>query len=285
MHLLRLNLLKTGEVMDILTTIQNIYPQLSSKEKHIAGYVLNKANQIQNMNISVLAAAVGVSAGTITRFCKRINCDSFAEFKIKLSSAGKPSKSSDSDLLNQVYDFYSTVVQRSNSLIDKNMLTDIVNAIQQAKRIYIYGVGSSGLTASEFMLRLLRMGFNVQSISDPHLMLINSSILSKDDLIIAISISGETAELVNAVKIAKQNGSKIIAMTCFGESSLACVSDTCVIVAGTMFVNKELFVNAQFSVVYIIDLLTTLFLEDDIYKDKMQITVETITKQSNLKSK
>lgn len=270
--------------MDILTTIQNIYPQLSLKEKQIASYVLNKANQIQNMNISLLASTVGVSAGTVTRFCKRIHCDSFAEFKIKLSSVSTPVQKKNADLLSQVYDFYNTVIERSNSLINKETLVAVVNEIRKAKRIYIYGVGSSGLTATEFNLRLLRMGFNVQSITDSHLMLINSSIVSKDDLIIAISISGETSEVVNAVTIAKQNGSKIISMTCFGESSLASVSDKCVIVASTMSVNKELFVNSQFSVVYIMDLLTTLFLEDDSNQNKMQITIETITKQSHLKN-
>ncbi len=57
--------------MDILSSIQKKYNTFTDKERSIADYILKEGNNIRNMNISVLAATVGVSDGTITRFCKK----------------------------------------------------------------------------------------------------------------------------------------------------------------------------------------------------------------------
>lgn len=270
--------------MDILTSIQKEYQTFTDKERSIADYILQEGDNIRNMNISVLAATVGVSDGTITRFCKKVGSKSFAELKIQLGSAGAGNKIAHSnDLVNQVYDFYKTVIENSNKMMDMKALEDLADQIVQAGNIYVFGVGSSGLTADETMLRLSRMGFHVQSVTDSHLMLIYSSILGPGDLIIAVSISGETSEVVNAVRVAKQNGATAICFTSFTNSTIAQCADFCFPVVNPLFVDQERFVNSQLSALYVIDLLCLILLKDDARTEKMNITVETIVKQSHLK--
>lgn len=270
--------------MDILSSIQKKYSTFTDKERSIADYILKEGNNIRNMNISVLAATVGVSDGTITRFCKKVGQKSFAELKIQLGSAGAGNKIPHSDdLVSQVYDFYKTVIEHSNQMIDRKALEYLADQIAAAGNIYIFGVGSSGLTACETMLRLSRMGFHVQSVTDSHLMVIYSSILGPGDLVIAISISGETAEVINAVRAAKQNGAKIIGLTSFTDSTIAQCADFCFPVVNPLFVDQERFVNSQLSTLYTIDLLCLILLKDEARKKKMNITVETIVKQSHLK--
>ncbi|WP_343750574.1 MurR/RpiR family transcriptional regulator, partial [Clostridium cadaveris] len=131
-------------------------------------------------------------------------------------------------------------------------------------------------TASEFALRLLRMGFNVSSITDSHMMIINSSILSKEDLIVGISLSGETNEVVQSLRIGKANGATSVAMTSFENSSIAMYSDMNFILYNSGFIDKERFVNSQFSAMYVVDLICSVLLRDKELKDKMQLTVDTI---------
>ena len=270
--------------MDILSSIQKKYNTLTDKERSIADYILKEGNNIRNINISVLAATVGVSDGTITRFCKKVGGKSFAELKIQLGSAGAGNKIAHSnDLVTQEYEFYKTVIEHSNQMIDKKALEYLVNQIATAGNIYIFGVGSSGLTACETMFRLSRMGFHVQSVTDSHLMIIYSSILGPGDLVIAISISGETVDVVNAVKAAKQNGAKIICLTSFTDSTIAQCADFCFPVVNPLFVDQERFINSQLSALYTIDLLCLILLKDEERKKKMNITVETIIKKSHLK--
>lgn len=270
--------------MNILSEIHAKYNSFTQKEQLIADYILTQGQHIQNMNISVLAATVGVSDGTITRFCRKIQCASFADLKIGISRAASVDLQEDEDgALAQVYNFYKAVIEHSNQLMDRAALLQLADEVRSSSNLYIYGVGNSGLTATELMLRLLRMGFHVQAITDPHLMLINSSILTAKDRILAISISGETADLVNAVRVARQNGCPITALTSFPESSLALQSDFCFPIINTDLVSRSRFMNSQFSVIYVIDLLCSMLLREEDYRSKMDITVDTIIKQSHIK--
>ncbi len=265
--------------------IQQQYLGFSNKEKTIADYILKEGTQLRNINISVLAKRIGVSDGTITRFCKKIGCSTFTDFKIRLGSLqSKQLQNNNSDPLTHVYDFYREVIERTNKMMNRDALEYIANEIQKARFVYIYGIGSSGLSADEFMLRLMRMGFQGQSITDSHQMIINSSIVSPEDLVIVFSASGETSEVVNAATIARKNGCSVLCVTSFSDSSLAQNSDYSFTVPNSVLIDKEQFFNSQFPFMYMIDLLTTIFLEDKEIKEKIGITVETIIEQSRVKN-
>lgn len=271
--------------MDIITVIQQHYLLFSNKEKKIADYVLVEGKRLENINISVLAKRIGVSDGTITRFCKKINCATFTDFKIRLGALqNEQQKEESSDPLTHVYDFYRQIIERTNKMMNREALEHIVNEIQKARFIYIYGIGSSGLSANEFMLRLMRMGFQGQSITDSHSMIINSSVVSQMDLVIAFSASGETLEVVNAAAIARKNGCRVLCITSFNNSSLARNTDYSFTVPNSVLIDREQFFNSQFPFMYVIDLLTTIFLENEAIKKKIGITVETIIEQSRVRN-
>ena len=263
--------------MDILCEIQKKYNNLSDKEKLIADYIMKYGENFKNIGITELAKEIGTSGSTITRFAKKIGCDSFVEMKIMLNS----NKSEDivqeeSEIFDYTYKYYSEVIKRSKSLINKELILKVVDEIKKANNIHIYGVGSSGLTGKEMMQRLLRMGFNVHCISDSHMMIINSSIVKKDDLVIGISISGKTHEVIQSLRKAKENGAKIISITSFEESEMATYSDMILTVYNPKFIDKNKFVNSQFSTMYLLDLISMVLLKDQELNEKMNITIEAI---------
>ena len=234
--------------MNIICEIQQKYNNFSDKEKAIADYILNQPDMIKNINITELAKIIGTSGATITRFSKKIGCDSFVEMKMKINLSSNDSDPIDSDdIFSSVYSHYNEVIERTNSIIDKSAIFNIVEEIKKANKIYLYGVGSSGLTATEMMQRLIRMGFNIHCISDSHMMIINSSIASSEDLVIGLSISGETKEVVNALKVSKRNGAKTACITSFDESSITVYSDIILKVYNTRFIGRHKFINSQFS--------------------------------------
>nr|WP_317359868.1 MurR/RpiR family transcriptional regulator [uncultured Tyzzerella sp.] len=264
--------------MNILEIIQLKYLEFSLKEQKIADYILENATSIENMNITIFAKNCNVSTATVTRFCQKINCQSFANLKINLSSINIASSSisTKNDLLYKVHSFYKDIINMTKNIVNIEDLKILYDKIKNAKRIYIYGLGSSGLTGTEFMLRLIRMGFHCQSITDSHLMLINSSILNENDLVIALSCSGETLDVINAVKLAKKNKCFVASITSFPTSTLSLNSDFFIIVPNPNLLTKNSFINTQFSAIYIIDVLTTIFLEEEEMRKKMNITINTI---------
>lgn len=265
--------------MDVLCEIQKRYSSFSDKEKSIANYILQQSENINNINITELAKITGTSGATITRFCKKIECDSFMDMKIKLSSLKKNDEDIEEEgILSDVYSYYNKVIERTKHSISYDQILQVVKEIKKANKIYIYGVGSSGLTATEMMQRLLRMGFNVSSITDSHMMIINSSIVSKEDLVIGISISGTTEEVINSLRISKSNGCKIVSITGFEESLITKLGDINLIVYNTLFVDNKRFINTQFATMYIIDLISIVLLEEEELSNKMNRTIEAITK-------
>lgn len=266
--------------MNTLELIQLKYLEFSSKEQKIADYILANAQYIENMNITVFAKNCNVSTATVTRFCQKIDLQSFANLKISLGAINLSHYMEENKKtpLNRVHSFYKDIIASTNSIVKLEDLKILYNKIKSAKRIYIYGVGSSGLTGTEFMLRLIRMGFHCQAITDSHLMVINSSILNENDLVIALSSSGETKDVVTACEIAKKNKCFVTSITSFPTSSLAKSSDFFVIVPNSNLLIKNAFINTQFSIIYIIDVLTTIFLEEDEKREKMNITINTILK-------
>jgi DNA-binding MurR/RpiR family transcriptional regulator len=263
--------------MNLLIEIQNKYNIFTEKEKSIANLILSKSNEIENTNIVELAKITETSPSTITRFSKKIGCESFIDMKIKLSRLNrKKEESSDDDVFFDIYVYYSEIVERTKELIDKKLIYKIVDLIRNSKKIYIYGIGSSGLSAIEMMHRLLRMGFSVHGISDSHMMIINSSIVSEKDLVIGISVSGETKEVVNALEISKKNGAKTVAVTTFKNSSITKCADIVLPVYNTYFVDKTKFINSQFSTVYLLDLICNVLLRDKKLNNNYQTTIDAI---------
>ena len=106
-----------------------------------------------------------------------------------------------------------------------------INAIKSSKRIFNIGQGRSALIAENFAIRLLQLGFSVSVVSE-HALDIAPPVGGNGDLVIAISGSGETEEVLTYCKVAKKKGAKIAVITSFKDSSLAKIADYVVIVKG-----------------------------------------------------
>ena len=265
--------------MDIFQEIQNRYLEFSEKEKKIATYLLQNSDNIKNINISKLAALTESSPATITRFAKRMNCDSFVDLKIKLNTSSREKiESEPQEKADHVYQFYTKVIENTRQTANKKRIKEAVELIQKSARILVFGVGSSGLTATELTHRLVRMGINATAITDPHFMLISSAIATHDDLVIGISTSGETVEVVNSLKLAKKTGAQIISFSGFPNSKVSQLGDISLISYHSQFVGKERFINSQFAIMYVIDVMSTLLLENQEYSHKMTRTIDVITK-------
>lgn len=271
--------------MNIFEKIQIEYLNFSKKEQKIAKYILENSEYIKNMNISVFAKNCNVSTATVTRFCKKINLEKFSNLKLMLvQSNTQKSKLNKDNPLSNVYSFYKNIINSTNRIVNIKDIKNLYNKIKNSKRIFIYGLGSSGLSAKELMFRLIRMGFHCQAITDSHLMVINSSILGEKDLVIALSISGETTDIVNSAKLAKKNKCFVFSITTFPNSSLAINSDFFMVTPNSKLLTNNSLTNSQFPIIYIIDVLTTLFLEEKEMQEKINVTINTILNQQNIKN-
>ncbi|QPB43265.1 MurR/RpiR family transcriptional regulator [Rodentibacter haemolyticus] len=212
---------------NILNTISSLYESLTKTEKKIADTILMSPDLVVQCPLSEIAAHLNVGEATFVRFCRSIGFKGFSDFKLELSielatkdNLDNPLLETDIDKADSSYHIaqklqnaISNVVSESINLLDFKQLEESVKAIRQANRIFLFGVGSSGITAEEAKNKLMRIGFQVDATGNNHFMYMQAALLQPNDVAIGISHSGYSQETAHALKIAKQNGATTVAIT------------------------------------------------------------------------
>lgn len=214
--------------MGLAHTILENYHALTKSEKLIADYLLAEKEQTVYKTMKDVTDAVKVGDATLIRFCQKLGYSGFSDLKIAIAKdefTSQYEEESTDKFYDQILDNQIKVLESTRQLIDPETLLDAINHITNAKRIYIIGVGSSGLSAASLEKMLLRVGVHANHTIDPHFQAHALSLLDETDLVICFSLSGRTKDVYDSLAIAKKNHCPIIAITNFKRSPIAELSD------------------------------------------------------------
>lgn len=250
------------EHLSFQNRLQMYGQRLSKSEQKIASYIVAHPDSASVMGSQDLVKAIGTSNSTLTRFCQKLDYRNYIEFQTLLSSEQNADPVPD-QTLDKITHYYHNVLTAACELTDTASLDSFVSRIHQANKILIFGLGSSGLTASEFNMRLVQMGFTSSVMTDSFLMRVQTSLFSPQDLVIAVSNSGTTPEVVNACKVAKSVGAPIVLLTQNSETELARMADLILYAGDIRRVKDPLFTNSQMPLMFLIDSISYLLLEDE----------------------
>ncbi|AFA46916.1 MurR/RpiR family transcriptional regulator [Acetobacterium woodii] len=220
----------------LLTEIRTKYNLFSSTQKVIANYILDHPDTVSLLSITELAKKCHTSETTVMRLLKKLNYSSYQIFRINLAKefSETPSESIIEEILSD--DNINTIKKKvightitaindlEHSLKDEAIETAL-NILLAAKRVLFFGVGASASISMDAMHKFGKIGLNVCSYPDPHFMNIIASHASADDVLFAVSHTGESLEVLNTVAIAQKNKAKIIALSSFENSTLAQQAD------------------------------------------------------------
>ncbi|MCZ4271523.1 MurR/RpiR family transcriptional regulator [Maritalea porphyrae] len=210
-------------MVDILGTLSQEMDGLSRSEQRIAGIIFDDRPFAVNASIIELAARAEVSPPTVTRFCRRLGCQSFSEFKVRLAQSafiGQRYEEPQSNATN-VQEVVETILTRAQSVLhslhdhlDMDAIDAAATAIAKADMVYAFGSGgNSSLFAGELQNRLFRLGLRTSSSNDHSMQLMTASTVSANDVVIGLSISGRNRELVRALDVASGYGAKVITIS------------------------------------------------------------------------
>ena len=220
----------------VLATIRTKYHTLSSVQKVIADYIFAHISEIFLLPISELAAKCDTSETTVMRFLRKLDFDSYQVFRVNIAQEiphehlesiyGEIDRGDAIELLME-----KVIVSTARSIKDlQQMITseDIKKAaalMKSARAINFIGIGSSSFIAFDAYHKFLRLGMQVMASADAHLMCIMASQTTDRDLVIAVSHSGESRDILDCVKLAKKNNASVIAFTSYRNSSITKYSD------------------------------------------------------------
>lgn len=209
--------------MDILAVLQSEMDHLSQSEQRIAKLLFDDAEFATNASIIELATRAEVSPPTVTRFCRRLGCQGYSEFKVRLAQTTfvgarylKPDiqAASAAQLAQDIVNSAQTALYAAHSGLDFTQLDVVASRIASAPMIYAFGSGgNSSMFASEMQNRLFRLGLRVTSSDDHAMQLMLAAAAKKDDIIIASSVSGQNTELAKALSAANDYKVFSVALT------------------------------------------------------------------------
>lgn len=217
-------------IENALTRIRAALPQMSRIAARIAGYVLDNPAEVVGMSITELADATEVSEGSIINFCKGIGLSGFQHLKLSLAQEiVQPVQFIHEDLLRddateavcrKVFHSGIQALRDSLSVLDPQALAAAVDIIRTAKRVEIYGIGSSAPIAEDVHYRMLRIGLDARVVTDSHIQAISASRCGPDVAVLTISHSGSTNETLASTRLAHEAGAKTVVITNFGRSPI-----------------------------------------------------------------
>lgn len=241
--------------------LQHYGRSLSKSERRIADFISARPEDAASLSSLALAKMIGTSNSTLTRFCQKLQYRNYIELQTLLGKEHTPEEAP-SEPVRKVNFYYQKLLCSSMELIQISALQAFVKRLREANKVLIVGLGSSGLMAKELNLRLVQMGFTSTAITDSHLMLLQSSLFSAKSLIVAISASGETREVIDACQAAKRVHIPICALTQSNQTALTNLADTILFTSDLKQVSDGRFVHSQLPLLFLIDALTYLLLED-----------------------
>ncbi|WP_237065350.1 SIS domain-containing protein [Microbulbifer guangxiensis] len=219
--------------MGSIAKIRAMRDSMSSHERRIADFLLENVEEVRGKSSKALADRIGVSQSSVVKFSQKLGYKGYSDLKLSLTeSLARTSllpKAIHGDIA--IGDDVTTVAQKLiarktvslNETLAVNPEAQLLAAaglLGGAGRILMAGVGASSLVAKDLAFKLMKLGKAVLVESDTHVQMANAATLGEGDVILAISESGQTQEVVRVAEAGLAQGAAVISLTSFSRNPL-----------------------------------------------------------------
>ncbi|PMC75965.1 MULTISPECIES: MurR/RpiR family transcriptional regulator [unclassified Brachybacterium] len=229
--------------MNILTRINGLLPELRPAERRVADAILADPGAVARDTITALADRCSTSAPTVVRFSRRLGFSGYPQLRLQLAKdVGMMEAQQEEEipedpeqpLLGVVARIRSAnvqAVQETAGTLDLAALQRAAAAVVEARRITLLGIGGSGVASLDLYQKLTRLGLPAARVSERHEALTVLALERPSDVVIAISDSGGTVDVIEPAKLAAERGATVIAITNHPASMLADLAEVVLVTA------------------------------------------------------
>lgn len=220
----------------LFLNIRAKYDEMGPGERRIADMLIADPSSILPLSITEFAKSADCGNATLVRFSKRLGLEGYKELKLavaqEMATISNPEEEITSDdtcysmFTKRLYYIMDTL-QKTRFSLKPESINLAAKKIMHAKQIVLFGLGNSAAIAHDAQHKFLRLGLNASAYSDNHMQTIVASHLTSDCVVIGISHSGKSIDVVDALKLARINGATTICVTDSGSSPITEVSDIC----------------------------------------------------------
>ncbi len=217
----------------MLLNIRSKIQQLNPAQKVLADYITQNFQNIEGLQIKVLAKNSGVSEASVSRFVKFLGYENYRAFQVDVAKSEVKDEQSSlkgysavnnfdgvDSICYKIFETNIRALRDTLAIINYGLLEQSADLIVKAKKICIFAQGRSAVTANSIRLRLFRLGITCNFYSDTHEQAMASSLMEEGDVAMGISTFGRSKSVLNSVKRAAQNGAKVIGITSYDDTPL-----------------------------------------------------------------
>lgn len=211
----------------MLHRVRQVLGTLSRAEKRVAVWLLEHPAAVPALPLATLARQAGVSEPTVVRFCRSVGCSGFSDFKLRVTRylathveglhAAVSASDETATIAHKVIGASVRELQRVQQTLDTTMLQVIAARVAAARRILFIGVGASALVAQDAHNKFFRLGLACAAFCDGPSIAQAASVSDMHTVVIAISKTGESADIIDALIRARGTGATSVAITTPGS--------------------------------------------------------------------
>ncbi len=252
---------------DPVLMVRSVYDSMTKTEQKVADLALDDPEFFMFATVTDVSERADVGETTVIRFCRKVGFRGLQEFKLAIAQhlahpedpAYGSVESSDSleTALEKIATYDVQTLRDTAKLLQADSVKKAAERILVARRVYAFGVGSSGMTARDLEHRLMRIGVAAHSESDAHVIAMLSALAGSDDVIIGISASGSTKDLIDALTIARRNHPFIVCITNHARSPITHLVDVALLTAARETPLQGGALGTKIAQMYVLDALTS----------------------------
>jgi DNA-binding MurR/RpiR family transcriptional regulator len=219
--------------VNLVATVRAVLPSLTPAGRSIARLILDDPATVAGSTITELSEASGTSQATIVRTARALGFTGYSQLRLALAAASaheRPERLVPGDLapddplaevIAKVAGAETQALADTAAQLSPERLATVVKAVAGARRVSVFGVGASGLVAADMAQKLLRIGVAAHAFTDAHLALTAAALAGPSDVAIGVSCTGETPDVLEPMRTAREAGAVTVAITNHPRSSLA----------------------------------------------------------------
>ncbi|HDR1334288.1 TPA: MurR/RpiR family transcriptional regulator, partial [Pasteurella multocida] len=223
-----------NELNSLLPNIRMKREGMTETEKKVVDWLLDSTKFNKQTSLNFVAESLSVSEALVVKVAKILGFSGFRELRQKIVSSFETTNTdtielskqdSVQDLINKVFNVSLQTILEGKSILETKVLERAAICFFAAKQRDLYAAGGSNSICDDIAHKFLRIGIRCNTFRDIHLMMMSASLLSEQDVVLVVSHSGKTADLLKVVKEARENGAKIICITHSDISPIVALSD------------------------------------------------------------
>ena len=215
--------------------LQQRQDSLTKSGRMVANYLMQHADEAQYLSISSLARECRVAEATVFRFCRALGFEGYHEMRIALAQANATGSmvsqqepepgASTATLCEHANALFLTAISGTQNTLSPEAVDKASALLQKAQQVFCLGQGGSMLLANDICARFAGLNTKFRTAGDSHLQLMTASLMGPEDVVLFLSYSGATRDMMETLRTAKAAGAQVILITHYEDSPGAELAD------------------------------------------------------------